>query len=366
MFFQNKKGVIEAQFNWIFILVVGAIILLFFVSLVSNQKKSADVTVSTKLLGNLESIAKGAALSVGTVYDIDMPPGQVLENNCEDEYLTFYESPLQGINLKYNVLFSPKILSGSKLYTYSLYWQAPFVVTPLLYMTTDNVLCLVVENEIVSDADVKIYEEIPVREDDNLKVLINIAELKEILNTNLDAYTDLKIIFVGNFDESIFDGVSNSKARVSVYDIFDSGSGDMDFGNFFLVKMYEYDGDSLKGPNTASLFGFPLLIGVLFSESVADFECNVYKSLLRYELISEIYEEKVISLKNYTQNNRDIFSPNCLNFYSNDAYADMNSNINSIIETHEFENSLRSISNSVNILKQNNINLGDSSCPIPY
>lgn len=365
MFFQNKKGVIEAQFNWIFILVVGAIILLFFVSLVSNQKKSADVTVSTKLLSNLESIAKGAALSVGTVYDIDMPPGQVLENNCQDAYLTFYQSSLQGINLQYNVLFSPKILSGAKLYTYSLYWQAPFVVTPLLYMTTDNVLFLVVENEDFSDAVDKIYDEIPVMEIDNLKALVSIEELQMLLSTNFDAYTNLNIIFVGNFNESLFEGVPNSKARVSVYDIFDSGSG-MNFDNFFQINMYEYEDGSLQGPNTASLFGFPLLMGVLFSESVADFECNVYKSLLRYELISEIYEEKVISLNNYTSDNLDTFSSNCLRFYSSDIYASINADLNNLIDTGDFETYLSSISSSVNILKQNNINLGDSSCPIPY
>ena len=38
----NKKGIIEIQFNWIFVLVVGAIILVFFFGFVQKQKSFAE------------------------------------------------------------------------------------------------------------------------------------------------------------------------------------------------------------------------------------------------------------------------------------------------------------------------------------
>jgi len=59
----KKKGVIEVQFNWIFILIIGAIILFFFFSIVKTQKTVSEKKISTTVRRDIRAILTGAGVS---------------------------------------------------------------------------------------------------------------------------------------------------------------------------------------------------------------------------------------------------------------------------------------------------------------
>ena len=156
---KSKKGQIEVSFNWIFILIAGAVILLFFVSLVNTQREKSDRSIALTIKTELKSILTGAALSESRELDIDLPKIH-LKFICEyyecDNFDTSdnpscysqYEIGQTGINQQTpsQILFAPSEISGKKILTWAIPWNVPFYVTNLLYITGTNVKYLFVND----------------------------------------------------------------------------------------------------------------------------------------------------------------------------------------------------------------------------
>ena len=73
----SKKGIVEIQFNWVLILAVGAVILLFFSVVIMKQKSISEVSISSIILKNLEGILSGAEVSIGTVNSVAIPKTKI-------------------------------------------------------------------------------------------------------------------------------------------------------------------------------------------------------------------------------------------------------------------------------------------------
>jgi len=59
---RNKKAIVEAQLTWVFVLIVGAVILLFFIGIAQKQKEIADMKSSALLKGLQNSLKQGLCL----------------------------------------------------------------------------------------------------------------------------------------------------------------------------------------------------------------------------------------------------------------------------------------------------------------
>lgn len=371
----NKKGVVEAQFNWIFVLVVGGIILLFFVSLVNSQKKTSDLSINSELLTHLDSIIQGASISVGTVYDISMPLTQALSNDCEGQALTFSDSKLQGIDIGRTVLFGPKKMIGTKIFTYSLYWQEPYTITPFLYLTTDSVLFFVVNSTKLS----QIFSEIPVNadynavdKDGNVKSVLkygddyvpDLASLTPYLNSDNDYYTHIKVISTEKLPSGLFH--SSTKAKIILYQVPDLVSYD----GYFTVNVTEYNrnGVIVRSTVNVDVLGFPSLMGLIFSDDVEDYRCSMTKALTKYQIISKLQLNKSNELKEYVNQNLDFYSPLCNHYYVSSLHEDIIYYINRSIGSDGVTDltQLSNFQNLVETLRNYNNNLGDKSCPVPY
>ena len=71
----NKKG-FEMQFHWIFVLIAGAIILIFFFSLTQKQKSLSEERLAITLSTDIEAIFTGAIQAKGTAQLLRIPqPG---------------------------------------------------------------------------------------------------------------------------------------------------------------------------------------------------------------------------------------------------------------------------------------------------
>ena len=54
----SKKGVIEVQFNWIFVLIIGSVILILITGVVIKQKNISETSKNTLILKNLDQSIK--------------------------------------------------------------------------------------------------------------------------------------------------------------------------------------------------------------------------------------------------------------------------------------------------------------------
>ena len=78
----SKKGVIEIQFNWIFILVAGALILILFVVIVQRQGSVSNQSRDIDIRSKLGTILTGAKQSTDTTFVIDIPSKTEIDFGC--------------------------------------------------------------------------------------------------------------------------------------------------------------------------------------------------------------------------------------------------------------------------------------------
>ena len=155
----NKKGVIELQFNWIFILIAGAVILIFFGYLVTTIRGTAEEKTSTTVLSNLETILTGAGVSTGTINFIKLPKSEV-EISCERFSIGDLRRTIES-----DVIFAPRKIKGRDLMTWTLEWAVPYRVNNFLYLTSPQVrYVLVFDGTFGSNSEslmLKINESLP-------------------------------------------------------------------------------------------------------------------------------------------------------------------------------------------------------------
>lgn len=138
---RQRQGQIQLTFNWVFVLIAGAVILLFFVGIVVKQKAVSEQQLSTDVVRVMESIFVGAGASEKTKNSIDAS-GLVeytLEVSCTDGVGQF---SIQGKGERrqnaIDPIFAPLELRASRLSLWSLPYKLPFKVIDFLFVTSEN------------------------------------------------------------------------------------------------------------------------------------------------------------------------------------------------------------------------------------
>src|SRR3989338_1570953 len=127
-----KKGIIEVQFNWIFVLVVGAIILVFFFGFVQKQKSFAEDKNAARFMNDMEAILVGAQVSKESAFPINIPRLPI-EFKCDDACLCTYGVGGVTQNYKGINIFAPDPLEGTQMILWSKEWKFPFRVTNFIF-----------------------------------------------------------------------------------------------------------------------------------------------------------------------------------------------------------------------------------------
>ena len=133
----NKKG-FEVQFNWLFVLVAGAAILLFFTVVVAKQKSVSETSTKAAVLKSIEAIITGAGISSDTINTVNIPESDI-EVGCG-------RVSIGGVSKQYQslILFAPGFIRGSKIITQTLPFNAPYRATNLLYATSTGARYIII------------------------------------------------------------------------------------------------------------------------------------------------------------------------------------------------------------------------------
>ena len=139
----DKKAQVEVTFNWMYILIAGGIILLFFVGLIVRQKTVAEDNLANSVVRIMGTIFTGAGVSEDTKSFIDT------SGLAE---MTFYFSCTNGVGeyglqgkgakIKNNIdpVFAPTEIKSPQLIAWSLPYKLPYKVIDLLFITSSNSL----------------------------------------------------------------------------------------------------------------------------------------------------------------------------------------------------------------------------------
>lgn len=146
----GKKAQIELTFNWVYILIAGTVILLFFVGLVARQKQVSEEKLSGEVVEVMSSILAGAGVSEKTKNFIDASglADYTLYFQCLDGVGEFgiKDRPARTQN-SIDPIFAPKEVRSSRIVTWSLPYTMPFKVMDFLFIIPSNVKYYVMGND---------------------------------------------------------------------------------------------------------------------------------------------------------------------------------------------------------------------------
>ncbi len=271
---KSKKGVVEAQLTWVFILIVGTIILLFFIGIAQKQRQIAEMKSSANILQQLDGILTGAEVSSGTSFLIKIPKVEI-ELDCN----SFSIGGLTK-SLKTRIVFSPDLISGRQLIIYNLDWSVPYRVSNFLYLSSPEVRYVLVGGA----------EEL----NESLPEFMN----KEIVSSidNLTDKNNYKVKFVFfDYTPSGTEGITNLKTKDVTAISIDTAKGLDAYGT---IEFYQVeDGQWSIGTETDYLKK-ESVVGAIFAENIDQYECAMKKASKKLKIVTSIHKTRATTLSN--------------------------------------------------------------------
>jgi hypothetical protein len=281
----KKRGLIELHFNWIFILIAGAVILFFFVSIVNKQISLSELKTSGVIVTNLESILTGAQISTDTVNIVEMPKSDI-GFECNRYFVGSAPKQTKG-----NVIFAPDLLKGKTLITWAQDWNMPYRVTNFLYITHPEVKYIIVNN--AYDLGKKLFDALP---DEINKELVDRTEVHDVKYTN---NYRVRFVMFGNPAYPLpSDFTDVPDERISAINLPDL-SGSSVIEPFGKIEFLKKDGGNWNKEGSSYYLKKESLFGAVFASDIEMYNCVMKKAFRKLELVSNIYLEKSKQLAEY-------------------------------------------------------------------
>jgi len=314
---KSKKGVIEIQFNWIFVLIAGALILTFFIIVVQKQKQVADVKLIGAIKADLSTILIGSQVSRGTSSLVDIPAVDIYYD-CEGYAITNLQAIDPGIS------FSPNLLKGYNLMMWSLDWNVPFRVDNFLFITSPGVRYIFIKRNSGDNTWDDFYESednpsFPPRtiiQDGEERILFNkdLMIVSEAKNYDFENENNYKIRFIF-WDDNIIrnqrfsnlQDIPDETVTALYYEPDNSCSGE-GFDCFGEVIFYEKGADASRkfkkwrdddDKARSYYLGRTSLIAAVFAEDPEHYNCNMRRAFKKLAFIAQVYLDKVDDLYDY-------------------------------------------------------------------
>ena len=322
---KSKKGVISAQFNWVFILIAGVLILLFFGSLVLKMRGASDASIAETIMTNMQTIMTGAEVSVRTINPIEIPNTEI-RFSCNSMSV----GKLSKTITKNKIVFSPTVIRGRKLLAWALDWNSPYHVTNFLYLTTPNIKYVFVRST-GGDAN-RLYDLLP--EEINKIIIDDISGI-----TNTGNY--FRFVFFNDMPEVPSALISVPNKDVSAINVDISSNK---------ITFYKKKGDIFNPVGDSTYLGEPMLLGALFSQDIDDYNCNLKKAFNKLNIVTQVYRKRTEVLA----------ESRCSSYYHTEPFSSI------IINSKSDNINIDEINRNIEEIKMYNKILQSESCPTLY
>ena len=132
------KAQIEVSFNWIFVLIAGGAILIFFI-MIANRQISEDVCKTSNIIAQrLESLLSAIQQNPEGVQIQDDLNAEIEFSCMEDGHTYTVKGCGKKAYLDSQIVFSPKIIGESKTIAWTQLYGTPYPVVQALYFTDEK------------------------------------------------------------------------------------------------------------------------------------------------------------------------------------------------------------------------------------
>lgn len=288
----SKKAQLEIGFNWIYIMIAGVVILLFFTGIIVRQKASSEQQLSVDVVRIMGSIFTAAGVSEKTKNSIDI-------SGLADYTLTFYcEDGVGDYGLKdgYQVqnaiepVFAPVEIQGTRLNLWSLPYKFPFKVTDFLFITSENTKYFFLGQDVFIDEFLD-----QTAADEKIRFKINTQRISTLEQLKPENNFQIRVV---DFSSTIREGLS---VPVSVQQLGDDKVTAIVFTVAGNVDYYQKQDIVWKKLNPVPV---PIIslggerdaakYAAIFAGNDQVYLCNMQKAFRRLKLLNEIYGGKDI------------------------------------------------------------------------
>jgi len=338
-----KRGEFGFQLNWIYVTLIGIVILITAGTIISNIRQNAERSLLIDVAAYVDNILKNIQLNTNAESESNLPNVDI---HFECDNLIAQASESYTISLSDNILFSPDTIKNDLL-GYSLYWYMPFDTEFFSYITSPRVKYVFLESALAQ----KLYDNVPRNIN---KVITNqptdyanekVYKLRYITFDYLPA-----INILGEFPH--VDDKDVSAIKIEVLD--DAGSFPNSFGK---ATFHNKKGNSFVSDGQLYFFDKATLLGIVYSEESSRYECNLKKALEKLSIMATLKKDK---LKVFSQN------PNYEKCPYERSLVVLNDLITLSSKTGPDQNTLKAIYEKSKEIKDENILLQRLSCPLIY
>lgn len=340
--FDDKKG-LTMQLHWIFILVAGGIILVFFFSIAGKQKALSDDKLSLSLVSSVDSIFDMADASESTSQFISIPKDG-LSFSCSDSCDCFFSSGSARRSFGSSLIFSESFIDSSQAVVWSLPWKVPFRVANFLYVTNPETRKIVVfdDSSFAVDLKKKLMNVLP----DN--IFFEFLSVSDFYGVSDDGSSSIRVFFLGRTSPFLPQSLRDSD--VSLVGITPQ-----------TINFYDYVDGSVVAEG---FFNYPSdmswILAALFSEDEDMFVCEMKSAFERLNFVADIFHKRAVILQEKSLSDLGLV---CLYPVEKLAFLiDLTEDVLS-----KDENDLYTIVSQINVLEDElgnfNDNLIRNSCP---
>lgn len=275
------------MFQWIFVLVAGAILLGFLINFGLKQSRQAESSSSTEVSKALETIVRSIERSSDTFKRITIPP-TTLRFSCDDTGSNYrVQGSSATTNLQYNIIFSPTFLSGNEILTWTRDWNVPFKIASFLYLTNKKVQYVFVmdkENQtsfLLNDFPKNFTYTVIDPNDPNSPPLSSFQ---------YNNYNQYRFIYINQDPSANLPPPPESKDNVSIISTVSPAppafpvSPDQSESVYF----YPYTPSGLGTPQESFYLRRETLYAALFSQDLNTYLCNMQKARERFNILIDL------------------------------------------------------------------------------
>ncbi|MFH1591207.1 MAG: hypothetical protein ABIC95_04735 [archaeon] len=328
---KRKSAAISIQFNWIFVLIVGGLILGGVIWIVNTHKESARTSVDREIRAKLQTILTTGQQSATTTYSIKIPKVE-LYFSCDG----FAVGKEQINPVRFKPAFSQDTIETkwSRILVFSGDISRPFRIGSALYVTPPDRRYILLRNNDPIDEDshkylLQLYASAThVSLPDN--VTKEVADSCTILDVK--GHPQVQIAFFDNGDPGTLSKLQECANKFSEMDddkVTAVGihlhQGGLD-GSGWLTFYEKRDDQFVPAPGAeqATYLGRELILGAIISSNRETYLCGLEDMLDRFQLVSEFQELRTAQLIVDHPDDR-------CNAYYDEAFTDLEG-LNNVLE----------------------------------
>jgi len=278
--FRNKKG-IEVQFNWIFILVVGALVIFLFSRMILMQKQSSEASVAVMLRSKFQSFMVSSITNEDLSSEVNFQTNE-MSFGCDG----FSVAGRKTAPVDVGVSFAQKLISteSGNLVVRTQVWSMPFKISNFIYITSPEVMYIFVDNGEDKELLNEIYAKMPEKMS---KMQVSSREVGHTI-TNSQNYNIRIILFEEEADADVLIKDLRKKSnKVSALNIIPVKSSAYAF-DAGILTFY-----TASSQQDSAYLGTASLMGAIFSDDAETYSCNMAKAFDKLSGMIDLYSERI-------------------------------------------------------------------------